>query len=460
MKLLSRLLWVALLLPAALGAVSGCQIDPLTGKTTVNIVSYEQEEQMGNEAAQPIVAELGGLYPDRAAQQYLDTVGQKLVAAGRTRLKDEAGFPDWEFKFYLVNSSMINAFALPGGHVFVTRGILLRMKDEAELAGLLGHEVTHVFARHSAERMTEISLMMIPVALLASIEETQGIAVVGAVAVQVLSLKYSRDDESESDAFGMRFAARAGYDPAGVIGVMRMLKAYTDEQGGAPPEFFSTHPDPGNRVDTLSDQLRREYADAPTGNYVRNEDQYGTALVGMRAAQPAYDLADQGDTAMAAGFEAFEKGDLAAARAEYTRALGLYELAVGKQRDHAILHVNVAQARFYLEQYDGAEQAIKDALRLESGTFWPNFMGGLVAIKCNDNTTAQTRLQNALKLVPGSPVGLFYLGVAYDREQKVPEACDCYQKTWDALDGQGALAEKARERLIALGKPDPKPQPK
>ncbi|MCA8919759.1 MAG: M48 family metalloprotease, partial [Planctomycetes bacterium] len=134
-----------LLLIAASAFIASCQVDPLTGKNTVSLYSYEDEKQMGDESAMPIVAELGGLYPDQAAQDYVNRVGQKVVAAGRTRLKDEANFPDWDFKFYVVNTSMINAFALPGGHVFVTRGILNRIKDESELAGLLGHEVTHVF---------------------------------------------------------------------------------------------------------------------------------------------------------------------------------------------------------------------------------------------------------------------------------------------------------------------------
>lgn len=455
-RILPRLFALAMLGALVVSSATGCQTDALTGKRTLNLYSYDDEKRMGDEAVQPILAELGGLYPDTAAQNYLETVGQKIVEAGRTRLKGEAKFPDWQFRFYLVNSSMINAFALPGGHVFVTRGIMLRLKDEAELAGLLGHEVAHVFARHSAERMTEVNLMILPVALLGAFEETEGAAVVGIIAVQLLALKYGRDDEAESDTFGMRFAARAGYHPAGVIGVMQMLKDYTAEQGGGGPEFLSTHPDPGNRVADLTDQLKKEYPDADQGAYVRAPEAYGNALIQMKAAQPAYDLADQGDEAMALGFQAAEKGDSAGAKAEYTRALGLYEQAVGKQRDHAILHVNVAQARFYLEQFDGAEQAINDALRHDAMGFWPNFMGGLIAIKRSDNATAEYRLQNALKLIPGSPVGMFYLALAYDRGQKNPQAIDYYKKAWDAFGGEGALAESARTRLIELGQPDPK----
>ena len=109
-----------LVLIAASAFIASCQIDPLTGKNTLNLYSYEDEKQMGDESVQPIIAELGGLYPDQATQQYVDRVGQKVVVAGRSRLKGEANFPDWDFHFYVVNTSMINAFALPGGHVFVS----------------------------------------------------------------------------------------------------------------------------------------------------------------------------------------------------------------------------------------------------------------------------------------------------------------------------------------------------
>lgn len=444
-----------LLVIAACFGVS-CQTDALTGRRTANIYSYQQEKQMGDEAAGPIVAQLGGLYPDAATQSYVNEIGQEVVTAARTRLKEEAEFPDWEFQFYVVNDSMINAFALPGGHVFVTRGIMLRMDDEAELAGLLGHEVAHVFARHSAERMTETMLMSVPLALLASVEETQGVAVVGMVAVQLLGLSYSRRDERESDTFGMRFAARAGYHPGGIIGVMQMLDGYSNEHGGSPPEFLSTHPDPGNRVSDLTQQLNKDYPNADASDkYIRNPGAYVSACADMRAAQPAYDLADRGDAVMAAGFEAFESGNAAQAEQKYREALDLYRQATGKVGDHAILHVNVAQALYYLQDYDTAEQSIARALQLESGTFWPNFMGGMVAIQRDDNAVAHNRLEKALETIPGSPIGNYYTGVAYDRRDNIAKASNYYQRTWDILDGKGDLAERAQERLIELGQPDP-----
>ena len=455
---MTRSVIIALLCAACVFLVA-CQRDALTGENTLNLYSYEDEKKMGDEAVQPILAELGGLYPDQASQDYLNSVGQKVAAAGRTRLRGEANFPDWEFRFYLVNTSMINAFALPGGHVFVTRGILMNCKDEAELAGLLGHECAHVFARHSAERMSEVTLMIIPVALLSSVDESGGAAAVGMIAVQLLAMKYGRDDETESDHFGMRFAARAGYDPEGIVRVMEMLERYTNEHGGPGPEFLSTHPNPGNRVDYLNEQIRKEYK-GEMANAVRNQPQFEAGMLDMRSKQPAYDLADKGDAAMGVGIEAEGKGDSQGAQQNYRKALELYQQAVSMAPNHAILHVNVSQAQFYLRDFNAAETSARNALRLDGAGFWPNFMGGLIAFKRDDNNALVHRMENALRLIPESPVGMYYLAVGYDRTGRSGEAISLYQKAYETFGGEGTLAEAARQRLIEMGQPDPKPQEK
>lgn len=452
MKTLLRFLPVLLL--ACLPLLSSCQIDPLTGKRTFNLYGYQSEKEMGDAAVEPIIAQLGGLYPDAATQRYVDAVGRKVVAAARTRVRDEAEFPDWEFNFHVVNSSMVNAFALPGGHVFVTRGMMLRLEDESELAGLLGHEAAHVFGRHGTERMSQQMAAMLAALVVSSADERlQDVAVIGVLGYQFYELSYSRSHESESDAFGMRFAVRAGYHPEGIIGVMQKLDEMMHEHGSRPPEFMSTHPDPGNRVRALTEQMNKEYAGS--GQYVRNQPQYHGAIADMRAAQPAYDIADAADALMAEGFKAQEGGNSALARQKYEQALQQYQRAA-QMRNHAILHVNVAQAMYYLQRYDEAEQASRRALSLDARAFWPNFMGGMVAFKRNDNAVAAQRLESAIMLVPESPIGMFYLAQSYDRLDRRPEAVSWYRKTWNLYNGQGATAETCRERLIALGEPDPR----
>jgi beta-barrel assembly-enhancing protease len=444
----------ALLLAAAFGA-AGCQVDALTGKRTFNIYSYEQEKQLGDGAIQPILAELGGPYPDPQLQAYVTRVGNEIVAAARTQLHDRARFPDWEFQFYIANTSMINAFALPGGHIVLTRGIMLELNDEAELAGLLGHEIAHVFARHSAERMSEMSLMLLPVMVLGAFEETQGVAVVGMVAVQLLSLSYSRDNEREADMFGLRFAADAGYHPTGMIELMRMIEGYVDASGGPPPEFLSTHPNPGNRIADMTRQVQREYPDYATGDYKVNAAQYTRAITAMNAARAAYALADDGDAHMELAYLAHRDGDPVTARTHFEQALALYVAATNRQADHAILHVNVAQAQYYLERYNDAEQSIRRALQLEPRTFWPNFIGGVTALQMSQFNVAAERMERALHMIPDSPVGVYYLALAYDGQGRRADAVTQYRRVYDMFNGQGELAERARQRLIALGEPDP-----
>jgi predicted Zn-dependent protease len=255
----------------------------------------------------------------------------------------------------------------------------------------------------------------------------------------------------------MRFAARAGYHPDGIVHVMQMLDDVTREHGGAGPEFLSTHPNPGNRVGYLNDQIRKEYP-SPAGT--RNRPEYDIAMVDMREKQPAYELADKGDEAMGAGIKAQGEGNREQARAEYRRALKLYNDAAARVPAHSILWVNVAQAQFYLEEFENAERTIQKALRLDRGGFWPNFMGGLIAARRNDNVNTVPRLEAALRLIPESPVGMFYLAVGYDRQQRKGDAVSYYKKAYDSFGGEGQLAEAARLRLIDLGQPDPKAKPK
>ena len=435
-----------------------CSTNPATGKSQLNLLSRDQAVALGDEAKGELAAQYGGPVPDPYLQQYVSEIGHRLAA------QTEADYPSLPWEFTLLDSDVINAFALPGGKVFVTRGLAARLDSEAQLAGVLGHEVGHVTAEHANQRLTGqlgLSLAVYGASVAAGASEYAWIQELATVAVDVggqgFLLKFGRDEELEADALGMRYMSNVGYNPRGQLEVMQVLAAAS--AGPRQPEFLSTHPDPGNRVQYLTEQLNKEYPNADQStNYVRNEAQFGNAMVDMRTAQPAYDLADEGDAVMAAAFEAHNAGDQAGADAKYREALGLYERAAAMQPRHAILHVNVAQAQFYLNDYAQAEATVRKALDLESDTFWPNFMGGLIAIKAEQNAVAQTRLQNALELVPTSPVGLYYLAVSYDREDDQSNAALNYRKTYHALQGQGDLAEAARTRLIELGEPDPAAQ--
>ncbi|MBL1175934.1 M48 family metalloprotease [Pantanalinema sp. GBBB05] len=252
-------LGIALLL-VLFGLVSYCANtveNPITGEKQRVQLSAKQEVALGLRSAPQMASQHGGLYPDQTLQQYVDQVGIKIVKNSEAQ---KSGYP---FDFHLLRDPQtINAFALPGGQVFLTAGLLKRLSNEAQLAGVLGHEIGHVVARHGAEHLAKQQLgqtLVTAVGVAASDQEGRGAqaAAIAAAVNQLVSLRYGRDDELESDKLGLRFITEAGYDPRGILELMKILGSA--RQGGSPPEFFSTHPNPDNRLQRLQTMINQQY---------------------------------------------------------------------------------------------------------------------------------------------------------------------------------------------------------
>jgi predicted Zn-dependent protease len=225
----------------ALTTAIACATNPVTGKRELALVSEAQEIEMGRQGAAEVTASIG-LYPDIGLQAYVNRIGQGLAA--RTER------PKLAWEFHVVEDAAVNAFALPGGFIFVTRGLLTHMTNEAELASVLGHESGHVAARHSVQQMSRQQVASVGLGLGSILSPV--VAKYGQVAgagLGVLFLKYSRDDETQADRLGFRYALADGYDTREMISVFEMLQR--DEQlsgGGRLPEWQASHPDPGNRI--------------------------------------------------------------------------------------------------------------------------------------------------------------------------------------------------------------------
>jgi predicted Zn-dependent protease len=228
---------------ALLLLLAGCAINPATGQRQLSLMSEGQEIQMGREADPDIVASMG-LYPDESVQTYVQELGSELAAhSERTELP-------WTFR--VLDDPLINAFALPGGFVYVTRGIMVHFESEAELVGVLGHEIGHVTARHSVNQISKAQLATIGLGVgMILAPELQRYEPLASASMQLLFLKFGRDDERQSDELGVRYMSRVGYDPAQLGGVMAMLGQVTAGEGGGPPEWLSTHPNPENREETI-----------------------------------------------------------------------------------------------------------------------------------------------------------------------------------------------------------------
>ncbi len=216
-----------------------CAINPATGRREFSLVSADQELAIGKEGYTAIVAEYG-LYDDRKLAAYVDSVGQGLAKVSQ--------LPNLQWHFTVLDDPVVNAFAMPGGYIYVTRGILSHLESEAQLAGVLGHEIGHVTARHTAQRMTYQQLAGLGLGLASAFSE--GFRRYSGAAEQALGLvflKYGRDDETQADELGVGYATNGGWDSREVPATYAMLKRVGERAGQRLPVFLSTHPDPGDR---------------------------------------------------------------------------------------------------------------------------------------------------------------------------------------------------------------------
>ena len=283
---LLRLVLPLLLLVAATG--SGCVTtgtSPVSGNTRAYGYSWEEEVKLGTEADQQIQQQYG-VIEDEALQQYVDEVAQKVLAESHMRRPDTpARFRNTEFTFRVLDSPIINAFALPGGYVYVTRGLMAHLNNEAQLAVVLGHEIGHVAGRHASKQAAKQQIMqgvLVGGAIAGQAafggDVGENILGLGSSAAQLLSLSYSRDNERESDQLGVEYAIKAGYDAAEGAAFFTSLKRKTKQSGGSLPTWQSTHPDPGKREDTVQ-ELAAEWDQKVAGpQTARNQEAYYGAI--------------------------------------------------------------------------------------------------------------------------------------------------------------------------------------
>lgn len=233
---------------------SQTEVNPVTGEKQHIAMTADQEVALGLEAAPQMAAEMGGeVGLSDPLRQRVESVGRKVVQ------NSDAARSPYTFAFHLLRDpETLNAFALPGGQVFITHGLLSKLEDEAQLAGVLGHEIGHVVNRHAAEHMATGQLgqlLTMAAGVAATDEEGRGqrAAMVAAMINQMMQLKYSRSDELEADRVGMDYMTQAGYDPSAMLGVMHILADAS--RGGRAPVMLSTHPYPEQRIEEIQRYL-------------------------------------------------------------------------------------------------------------------------------------------------------------------------------------------------------------
>ncbi|MDP5060127.1 MAG: M48 family metalloprotease [Pseudomonadales bacterium] len=362
----------------SLTIVTGCAVNPVTGKRELAIVSEGQELAIGAEQYGPSQQSEGGVWQiDPELTRYVDYVGQRVA-----RVSDR----DLPYEFVVLNNSVPNAWALPGGKIAVNRGLLLQLNNEAELAAVLGHEVVHAAARHGANAMQRGMILqgvVLATALTAADSDYANYIVGGAqLGSQLITTKYGREAELESDYYGMQYMARAGYDPRAAIGLQQTFVKLSDGQAsGWLDGLFASHPPSMERV---AANQRTAQALNVTGEL--HKQQFDEHLAGLRNMQPAYDGLDEAVALIA-------KNDYINAGKTIDKALALLPA-------EARLHGVKGEVLLARNQYQAAAEAFTAALQRDNNYFEYYLGRGLAKRKLGDNSAARADLEQSNRLLP------------------------------------------------------------
>jgi predicted Zn-dependent protease len=408
----------------ALSLMTACTVNPVTGKSEVSLMSPSEEVSMGAQQYQPQQQMQGGrYYIDPNLQVYVNGVGQKLA-----KVSDRVGLP---YEFVVLNNSTPNAWALPGGKIAVNSGLLIILEDESELAAVLSHEIVHAAARHSANQMTQTQLMGVGLQVLGMGTQTNEYAdlimTASQMGTQMVVAKYGRDDESESDLYGMEYMSRAGYDPYGAV---KLQQKFVQLSQGRQQDFmsmlFSSHPPSQARVDAN----KLTAAQYPKGEIGKSRYQY--AIRQLTKDKSAYKAAERAKKALAAK-------DPATALAELDKAVAI------QANDSEFWEL-----RGYAWQLQGnlgkTEKSFGTAIRKNPDYFKPYALRGLARLERNNFVGAEEDLLASRAILP-TQAGAYYLGELSLKRNDINTATKYFT---EAAQGQGEISQKAKQRLAEL----------
>ncbi|WP_317128474.1 M48 family metalloprotease [Hymenobacter radiodurans] len=258
--------------------LAACTTNPVTGKKQVSLMSESQEVALGQQSDPQVLAQFG-LVDNPALQRFIQDKGQKMAAVSHR--------PELKYEFKIVDSPVINAFAVPGGYVYFTRGIMAHFNNEAQFAGVLGHEIGHITARHSAQQQTKATFGQL--LLIGGMIASPQLAQYGEQAMQglqVLFLKFGRDDERESDRLGVEYSTKIGYDAKQMADFFLTLQREQDKASAAAgaepiPDFLSSHPNPEDRYNTVKQLAAETQQQVGTTNLAVGRDSYLRMIEGL-----------------------------------------------------------------------------------------------------------------------------------------------------------------------------------
>ncbi len=400
--------------------------DPLTGKEVYTLLPEEKEIELGKLYVPLAIDQNDGRYPDKEVQKYIQSIGLKIAKVVPRKLP---------YQFFVVNSPVVNAFALPGGKIFVNIGLLYVLENESQLAGVLGHELAHVNARHHArflEKQYGMAILFNILAILLANQQNADIFLqFGKIGVQLLTLKYSRDQEREADRLGVRFAYEAGYDPRGLLETFLIFKKLDKVKV---PEWLLTHPLPENRYKEVK-KLINKYnltnkhliKDTKEFHYIKNK---------ILKYKKSYELLNKSKTLIS-------KGKYEKALTLLNKSLKIYPKNCASLTYRAIIFL-------VKKEYKKSFTDAKKSAEIDNMFFKPHLIAGISLNKMKKYKQSIYYLEKAKNLIPSFPDTYYFLGLDYEYLRQYEKAIENYQTALKLSDGKRGWEADAKRRLIRL----------
>lgn len=410
---------------AALVMLNGCTVNPVTGESQFTILSASQEVALGEKNYQPYQQSQGGAYVvDPDLTLYVSGIGQKLAAVSDR--------PDLPYEFVVLNNPVPNAWALPGGKIALNTGLLVQLQDESQLAAVLGHEIVHAAARHSANQMTRSALLQAGVQVVgfATRDSAYGaLAATGAnLGAGAWQARYGRDQELEADSYGMEYMARAGYDPAGAVELQETFVRLSEgRRSNWLDGLFASHPPSRARV--VANRAKAQQL----AKGVRNRTAFQRAIARVKKDWPAY--------------EKHQQALQAAGKKDYHQALALTEQAIRLQPREA--HFWETKGHLLKSKQDsaGAVSAYSRAITHNPDYFSPYLSRGLLQKSLRRYQTAEQDLLRSQGYLP-TQAASYHLGELAIRRDSRDQAISYFNA---AAQGGGELGQAAQAQLVKLG---------
>jgi len=416
----------------AAGLMFGCATDPVTGKSQFMLVSEDTEIQIDRQYSPIQFSSDFGPVQDSNLNRYVSQVGNKMAASSH-----RSHMP---YSFRVVNATYVNAYAFPGGSIAATRGIMLSLENEAELAALLGHELGHVNARHSAEQMSKGQLTQAVVGGVSVLAGTQSAALgdlagqLGQIGAGALLASYSRDNEREADALGMAYMAGAGYGSQGFIGLMDMLNSMSKHRTTTVDLLFATHPMSQERYDTAVQTANTKYQSALKGPL--NRERYMDHTARLRATRGA--------------IEEIQKGEKQLAKRKYDAATGHFRRALKKAPNDYVALCMMSISNLAQKKYAVGRQYAEMAQKSYPQEAQAYHLSGFAKIQIKNFKGAYNEFNAYEGLLPGNPNTIFFKGYCQEGMNHIPQAADEYNRYLQVV-RQGKYAQHAYKRLVDWG---------